>query len=159
MHCSHCTFTFPSCFCNLIGHSGPELYLGGRYSSQAPDSSSFPLPQVVMGGIKHPITWDKDSSSLPASILFHSGGTEGSGGGGGGFVGGGKYSPTPAGGSAGLSLHLNPTTLAMLKQHNYIPYFRGIKAHWGQDSVQYRQVSGNIAAVLQSSKLLSLSNS
>ncbi|XP_067380967.1 actin-binding LIM protein 2 isoform X4 [Channa argus] len=42
-----------------------------------------------------------------------------------GSGGGGKYSPTPAGGGAGLSLHLNPTTLAMLQQHNYIPYFRG----------------------------------
>uniref|UniRef100_A0A096MHB9 Actin binding LIM protein family, member 2 n=1 Tax=Poecilia formosa TaxID=48698 RepID=A0A096MHB9_POEFO len=36
-----------------------------------------------------------------------------------------KYSPTPLSGSASLSLHLNPTTLAMLQQHNYIPYFRG----------------------------------
>ncbi|XP_030629579.1 actin-binding LIM protein 2 [Chanos chanos] len=28
-------------------------------------------------------------------------------------------------GSGGVSLPLNPTTLAMLQQHNYIPYFRG----------------------------------
>ncbi|KAG7221528.1 hypothetical protein INR49_017184, partial [Caranx melampygus] len=119
----------PSSNSSLGGH--------GRYTpSRSPQNYSR---AVVMGGIKHPITWDKDASSLPASILFHSGGTEGSGGGGGGFGGGGKYSPTPAGGSAGLSLHLNPTTLAMLKQHNYIPYFRGIKAQWGQDPVQYRQ--------------------
>ncbi|CAL8326664.1 unnamed protein product [Lota lota] len=34
-------------------------------------------------------------------------------------------SPTPPGGSGALALHLNPTTLAMLQQHNYIPYFRG----------------------------------
>lgn len=104
----------------LIGHSGPELYLGGRYSSQARDSSSLPLPPNLMGGIKYPSTWARDSSSLP---VYNSGGAEGSGGG-----GGDKYSPTPGGGSAGLSLHLNPTTLAMLQQHNYIPYFRGIKS-------------------------------
>ncbi|XP_039997217.1 actin-binding LIM protein 2 isoform X12 [Xiphias gladius] len=97
---------------------GPELYLGGRYSNQARDSSSLPLPPTLMGGIKYPSTWARDSSSLP---VYYSGGAEGSGGGG----GGGKYSPTPAGGSAGLSLHLNPTTLAMLQQHNFIPYFRG----------------------------------
>lgn len=76
-----------------------------------------------MGAIKYPSTWARDSSSLP---MYHSGGAEGSGG-----VGGsGKYSPTPAGGNASLSYHLNPTTLAMLQQHNYIPYFRGIKARW-----------------------------
>ncbi|XP_039997216.1 actin-binding LIM protein 2 isoform X11 [Xiphias gladius] len=73
---------------------GPELYLGGRYSNQARDSSSLPLPPTLMGGIKYPSTWARDSSSLP---VYYSGGAEGSGGGG----GGGKYSPTPAGGSAG----------------------------------------------------------
>lgn len=71
-----------------------------------------------MGGIKYPSTWARDSSSLP---VYYSGGAEWSGGG-----VAGKYSPLPAGVSAGLSLHLNPTTLAMLQQHNYIPYFRGI---------------------------------
>ncbi|XP_035531187.1 actin-binding LIM protein 2 isoform X4 [Morone saxatilis] len=97
---------------------GPDVYLGGRHSSQARDSSSLPLPPTPMGTIKYPSTWARDSSSLP---MYYSGGAEGSGG-----VGGcGKYSPTPAGGSAGLSFHLNPTTLAMLQQHNYIPYFRG----------------------------------
>lgn len=107
--------------CNLIGHSGPEIYLGSRPSSQARDSSSLPLPPNLMGAIKYPSTCARDSSSLP---MYYSGCTEGIGG-----VGvGGKCSPTPAGGSAGLSFHLNPTTLAMLQQHNYIPYFRGIKA-------------------------------
>ncbi|XP_067380964.1 actin-binding LIM protein 2 isoform X1 [Channa argus] len=94
---------------------GPEVYLKGRYSSQARDSSSLALPPNFMGGIKYTSALARDSSSLP---LYFSGGAEGSGG-------GGKYSPTPAGGGAGLSLHLNPTTLAMLQQHNYIPYFRG----------------------------------
>lgn len=125
-------------FCDLIGYSGPEVYLGGRYSSQSRDSSSLPLPPNLMGGIKYPSTWARDSSSLP---VYYSGGAEWSGGG-----GSGKYSPTPAGGSAGLSLHLNPTTLAMLQQHNYIPYFRGIKARWDQDqwsNADSGRVAGN----------------
>uniref|UniRef100_UPI003AB0D43E actin-binding LIM protein 2 n=1 Tax=Centroberyx gerrardi TaxID=166262 RepID=UPI003AB0D43E len=104
---------------------GPEQCLGGRYSSQARDSSSLPLPPVYMGGVKYPSTWARDSSSLP---MYYSGGAEGSGSvGGGGGGGSGKYSPIPTGGSGSLSLHLNPTTLAMLQQHNYIPYFRGFK--------------------------------
>ncbi|XP_039872715.1 actin-binding LIM protein 2 isoform X4 [Simochromis diagramma] len=90
---------------------GPEIYLAGRHSSQA-------LPPALMGGIKYPSTWARNTSSPP---MYYSGGAEGSSGGG----SCGKYSPTPTGGSAGLSLHLNPTTLAMLQQHNYIPYFRG----------------------------------
>ncbi|XP_042256463.1 actin-binding LIM protein 2 isoform X11 [Thunnus albacares] len=98
--------------------AGPEVSLGSRYSSQGRDSSSLPLPPTVMGGSKSPSSWARDSSSLP---MHYSGGAEGSGVGG----GGGKYSPTPASGSGGLSLHLNPTTLAMLQQHNFIPYFRG----------------------------------
>ncbi|XP_028284544.1 actin-binding LIM protein 2 isoform X9 [Parambassis ranga] len=99
--------------------AGPEVHLGGRYSSHACDSSSLPLPPALAGGVKYPSTWARDSSSLP---VYYSGGAEGSGSAGGGS---GKHSPLPTGGSAGLSLHLNPTTLAMLQQHNYIPYFRG----------------------------------
>ncbi|XP_030017829.1 actin-binding LIM protein 2 isoform X3 [Sphaeramia orbicularis] len=97
---------------------GPDVYLASRYSSQARDSSSLPLPPSFMGGIKYPSTWARDSSSLPVN---YPGGAEGSGAG----VGSGKYSPIPSGGTGGLSLHLNPTTLAMLQQHNFIPYFRG----------------------------------
>ncbi|XP_041820567.1 actin-binding LIM protein 2 isoform X2 [Chelmon rostratus] len=97
---------------------GPEVFLGSRSSSRARDSNSLPLPPTLVGAIKNPSTWARDSSSLP---MNYSGGAEGSGG----VAGSGKYSPTPAGGSAGLSFHLNPTTLAMLQQHNYIPYFRG----------------------------------
>ncbi|XP_045921904.1 actin-binding LIM protein 2 isoform X2 [Micropterus dolomieu] len=96
---------------------GPEVYLGSKHSSQGRDSSSLLLPPTLMGAIKYPSTWARDSSSLP---VYDSGGAEGSGGG-----VSGKYSPSPAGGSAGLSFHLNPTTLAMLQQHNYVPYFRG----------------------------------
>ncbi|XP_055358711.1 actin-binding LIM protein 2 isoform X9 [Betta splendens] len=98
--------------------AGPEVYLGGRNSGQYRDCTSLPLPPNLMGASKQPSTWARDSSSLP---VYCSGGAEGVGG------VGGKYSPTPGGGSAGLSLHLNPTTLALLQQHNYIPYFRGFK--------------------------------
>lgn len=120
--------------CYLIAHLGPEVILSGKHSSQARDSSSLPLPPVHMGGNKYPSAWARDSSSLP---VYYSGGAEGSGGV--GCDSGGKYSPAPAGGSVGLSLHLNPTTLAMLQQHNYVPYFRGIKAHLDQGLVQCRR--------------------
>jgi len=108
----------PNVSCDLIGHSGPEVYLGARHSSQAHDSLT--LPPFLMEAIKYPSTGARDSSPLP---VHSAAGAEGSGGG-----GSDKYSPIPVGGSAGLSYHLNPTTLAMLQQHNYIPYFRGIKA-------------------------------
>ncbi|XP_056156201.1 actin-binding LIM protein 2 [Lampris incognitus] len=106
---------------------GPEVSLGGRYSGQACDSNSLRLPPSIMGGAKCPPTWPRDSSSLP---ICYSPGGEGGGaaaaaaGAGGG---GGKYSPLPPGSSAGMSVHLNPTTLALLQQHNYIPYFRGFR--------------------------------
>uniref|UniRef100_A0A665U677 Actin binding LIM protein family, member 2 n=1 Tax=Echeneis naucrates TaxID=173247 RepID=A0A665U677_ECHNA len=95
--------------------AGPELNRGDKFGSLNRDSSSLPLPPALTGGIKYPMTTARDSSSFP---VYLSGGSEGSGG------GDGKHSPTP-GGSTGLTLHLNPTTLAMLKQYNYIPYFRG----------------------------------
>ncbi|XP_033986763.1 actin-binding LIM protein 2 isoform X6 [Trematomus bernacchii] len=95
---------------------GPEVSLGGRPSSQARDSSSLPLPPTLMGAVRCPSTVARDSPSVPAHCPA---GAEERGG------GGGKLSPTPVVGSAGLSYHLNPTTLAMLQQHNYIPYIRG----------------------------------
>ncbi|XP_074517889.1 actin-binding LIM protein 2 [Halichoeres trimaculatus] len=101
---------------------GPDVYLGGRYSSQARDTNSLPLPPSLLGAIKYPSTWARDPSPLPQ---YYPGGAEGSSGGGGG--GSGKHSPLPAGGNVSLSYQLNPTTLAMLQQHNYIPYFRGFK--------------------------------
>ncbi|XP_068164127.1 actin-binding LIM protein 2 isoform X1 [Antennarius striatus] len=94
---------------------GSNSSLGGygRYTpSRSPQNYSRP------GTNKCPSTWARDPSSLS---VYYSGGAEG----GGGVGGSGKYSPTPAGVSAGLSYQLNPTTLAMLQQHNYIPYFRG----------------------------------
>ncbi|XP_023202066.1 actin-binding LIM protein 2 isoform X3 [Xiphophorus maculatus] len=100
--------------------AGPEVHMGAKYSSLARDSSSLPSPKPFLGGVRNPSTLARDTSSLPA---HYSGRAEGSGG----AVGIGKYSPTPLSGSASLSLQLNPTTLAMLQQHNYIPYFRGFK--------------------------------
>lgn len=95
--------------CDLIGH------VGDKYNSLPRDSNSLPLPPNALAGPKY--------LSLP---LYYSGGAEGSSGAGG--FNSGKCSPIPA----GTALHLNPTTLAMLQQHNYIPYFRGIRARRGQ---------------------------
>ncbi|XP_068611696.1 actin-binding LIM protein 2 [Brachionichthys hirsutus] len=88
----------------------------GGYGRFTPSRSpqNYSRPDLYLGARSS----SQDSSSLP---VYCSGGAEGSGG----IGGSGKYSPTPAGVSAGLSFHLNPTTLAMLQQHNYIPYFRG----------------------------------
>ncbi|XP_008433059.1 actin-binding LIM protein 2 isoform X8 [Poecilia reticulata] len=99
---------------------GPEVHMGAKYSSLARDSSSLLSPKPFLGCVRNPSTLARDTSSLPAHC---SGRAEGSVG----AVGIGKYSPTPLSGSASLSLQLNPTTLAMLQQHNYIPYFRGFK--------------------------------
>lgn len=59
-------------------------------------------PSSLPGPFQPPHGGARDSSSLP---LSGPGGTDGS-----------------------LSYHLNPTTLAMLQQHNYIPSSRGIRA-------------------------------
>ncbi|KAF7207004.1 transcript variant X1 [Nothobranchius furzeri] len=86
----------------------------GRYTpSRSPQNYSRAAHQ---GGAKCPSTSTRDPSSLP---VYFSAGAEGSSG------GVGKYSPIPSGGSTSLTLQLNPTTLALLQQHNYIPYFRG----------------------------------
>ncbi|XP_044039370.1 actin-binding LIM protein 2 isoform X9 [Siniperca chuatsi] len=53
---------------------GPEVHLGGRYSSQARDSSSLPLSPTLMGAIKYHSTWARDSSSLP---VYYSGSESG----------------------------------------------------------------------------------
>ncbi|KAM4537200.1 actin-binding LIM protein 2 isoform 3-T3 [Odontesthes bonariensis] len=94
--------------------AGPRVHLADKHCGQARDSSSLPSPPTHREG---PSIWARDVSSLP---VYYSSGAEGCSGG-----CTGKYSPIPSGGSAGLSLQLNPTTLAMLQQHNYIPYFKG----------------------------------
>ncbi|XP_015256184.1 PREDICTED: actin-binding LIM protein 1-like [Cyprinodon variegatus] len=94
-----------------FSRAGPEVDMAGK-------TSSLPPPKPHLGGAKSPSPLARATASLPK---HYPGGTKG----GAGAVGLGKYSPTPAGGSAGLSLQLNPTTLAMLQQHNYVPYFQG----------------------------------
>ncbi|XP_036428226.1 actin-binding LIM protein 2 isoform X6 [Colossoma macropomum] len=80
-------------------YSRPEQYLSSRYTPQPGSSNSLPVYTAGRyGGHCSP----RDSSSLPS---------------------GGRN--TPQAGSGGVALPLNPTTLAMLQQHNYIPYFRG----------------------------------
>ncbi|MEQ2249902.1 hypothetical protein ILYODFUR_034396 [Ilyodon furcidens] len=101
--------------------AGPEVHMGGKYSSLARDSSSLSSPIPHLGGVQNPSMLTRDTSSLPA---YYSGTADRSGG----AVDIGKYSPSQPSGSGNLSLQLNPTTLAMLQQHNYIPYFKGIKA-------------------------------
>ncbi|XP_075890021.1 actin-binding LIM protein 2 isoform X1 [Nelusetta ayraudi] len=97
---------------------GPDANPGSRPGSQARDFIAAPLPPALIAALKHPSALARDSSS---PLLCYSGGAEGNSG-----VGGsGKFSPIPAVGSAGFTYHLNPTTLSMLQQHNYIPYFRG----------------------------------
>ncbi|XP_047241705.1 actin-binding LIM protein 2 isoform X3 [Girardinichthys multiradiatus] len=100
--------------------AGPEVHMGGKYSSLARDSSSLSSPIPHLGGVQNPSMLTRDTSSLPA---YYSGRADGSGG----AVDIGKYSPSQPSGSGNLSLQLNPTTLAMLRQHNYVPYFKGFK--------------------------------
>ncbi|KAM9406945.1 actin-binding LIM protein 2-like isoform 5-T5 [Salvelinus alpinus] len=114
-------------------YSRPEdLYMavkamGDRYG-QALDSSSLPHPSAYTGGPKYLSSLARDSSSLP---MDYSRGLPPKFPGGlqvpGALTQPGKMSPggrvSPGGRSSALPL--NPTTLAMLQQHNYVPYFRG----------------------------------
>nr|XP_023863710.1 actin-binding LIM protein 2 isoform X2 [Salvelinus alpinus] len=116
-------------------YSRPEdLYMavkamGNRYG-QALDSSSLPHPSAYTGGPKYLSSLARDSSSLP---MDYSRGLPPKFPGGlqvpGALTQPGKMSPggrvSPGGRSSALPL--NPTTLAMLQQHNYVPYFRGLK--------------------------------
>jgi len=107
-----------------IQPAGPEARASTRYGGvpQAYDSNSLPLPPL-----KYP------SSTMargPSPIPGYSYSTTGTAGGAAvaESSNSNNRSPTPPGGSGGLALQLNPTTLAMLQQHNYIPYFRGTRA-------------------------------
>ncbi|XP_046709398.1 actin-binding LIM protein 2 isoform X3 [Silurus meridionalis] len=78
-------------------YSRQDQYKTPSYSPQPGNSNSLPVyPVGRYSGLCSP----RDSSSLP---LYYSSG--------------GRNTPQ--------TLSLNPTTLAMLQQHNYIPYFRG----------------------------------
>ncbi|XP_041724383.1 actin-binding LIM protein 2 isoform X14 [Coregonus clupeaformis] len=115
-------------------YSRPEdLYMaskvmGNRYDGQPLDSSSLPHPSAYTGGPKYLSSLARDSSSLP---MHYSGGLPRKYPGAlqipGGMTVPGRISPrgrvSPGGRNSPLPL--NPTTLAMLQQHNYVPYFRG----------------------------------
>ncbi|XP_049320538.1 actin-binding LIM protein 2 [Astyanax mexicanus] len=88
-------------------YSRPDQYLSTRYAPQPGCSNSLPVyPAGRYGGHYSP----RGSSPLPS---------------------GGKITPQPGG--SGVALPLNPTTLAMLQQHNYVPYFRGIETEFKQE--------------------------
>ncbi|MCI4384591.1 hypothetical protein PGIGA_G00040560 [Pangasianodon gigas] len=77
--------------------SRQEQYESSRYTPHPGNSNSLP---VYTGGRYSGQGSPRDSSSLP---LY--------------YTSGGRSTPQ--------TLSLNPTTLNMLQQHNYIPYFRG----------------------------------
>ncbi|KAM9406949.1 actin-binding LIM protein 2-like isoform 9-T9 [Salvelinus alpinus] len=128
-------------------YSRPEdLYMavkamGDRYG-QALDSSSLPHPSAYTGGPKYLSSLARDSSSLP---MDYSRGLPPKFPGGlqvpGALTQPGKMSPggrvSPGGRSSALPL--NPTTLAMLQQHNYVPYFRASRTSWQEgDDIKTR---------------------
>ncbi|XP_042154354.1 actin-binding LIM protein 2 isoform X6 [Oncorhynchus tshawytscha] len=101
--------------------------MGNRYG-QALDSSTLPHPSAYTGGPKYLSSLARDSSSLPMDYSRglppkFPGGLQvpgpltqpGNMSPGGRVSAGGRNSPLP----------LNPTTMAVLQQHNYVPYFRG----------------------------------
>ncbi|KAK1794219.1 hypothetical protein P4O66_011107, partial [Electrophorus voltai] len=93
-------------------YSRPEQYVSSRSTPQ-PGSSSY-MPVYSVGrydGHSSP----RDSHSLP---LYHGSGTN----------------PRQTG-TGGVALQLNPTTLAMLQQHNYIPFFQGNETGFKQEPV------------------------
>nr|XP_046174704.1 actin-binding LIM protein 2 isoform X4 [Oncorhynchus gorbuscha] len=117
-------------------YSRPEdLYMaskamGNRYNGQPLDSSSLPRSSAYTGGPKYLSPLARDFSSLP---MHYSEGLPPKYPGAlqmpGGMTVPGRISPrgrvSPGGRNSPLPL--NPTTLAMLQQHNYVPYFRGLK--------------------------------
>ncbi|XP_063043147.1 actin-binding LIM protein 2 isoform X2 [Engraulis encrasicolus] len=97
-------------------YSRAEHYRGApHYSAHHGNSSSLPYYGAGRHTPTSP-TGARDPSFLP---LYYSGQARQGGHFGSLTTGGG------GGGGSGTTLPLNPTTLAMLQQHNYIPYFRG----------------------------------
>uniref|UniRef100_A0A674BJK9 Actin-binding LIM protein 2 n=1 Tax=Salmo trutta TaxID=8032 RepID=A0A674BJK9_SALTR len=98
------------------------------YAPYPLDSSSLPRPSAYTGGPKYLSPLARDSSSVP---MHYSEGLPPKYPGAlqmpGGMTVPGRISPrgrvSPGGRNSPLPL--NPTTLAMLQQHNYVPYFRG----------------------------------
>nr|XP_057934194.1 actin-binding LIM protein 2 isoform X2 [Doryrhamphus excisus] len=81
----------------------------GRYTPSRSPQNSRPGAEVYLGNRPSNQTRDPGRPEPPV----------------GGPGAGPKYPATIGGGGVGASLHLNPTTLSMLQQHNFIPYFRG----------------------------------
>ncbi|XP_076856050.1 actin-binding LIM protein 2 isoform X4 [Brachyhypopomus gauderio] len=92
-------------------YSRPE-HVSSRYTPQPGNSSSLP---VYSAGRYDGRCSPRESHSL---AQYHSSGR----------------TPSHAG-SGGVALQLNPTTLALLQQHNYIPYFQGIETEFKQEAV------------------------
>ncbi|XP_045557239.1 actin-binding LIM protein 2 isoform X9 [Salmo salar] len=129
-------------------YSRPEdLYMaskamGNRYDGQPLDSSSLPRPSAYTGGPKYLSPLARDSSSVPMHYSEglppkYSGVLQMPGG----MTVPGRISPrgrvSPGGRNSPLPL--NPTTLAMLQQHNYVPYFRASRTSWQEgDDVKTR---------------------
>lgn len=85
-----------------IWFSCSEQYLSVKYITHPENSNLLPVPT---SGRSSAYGSARGSSPLPL------------------YSGSGRN--TPQAGSGGVALPLNPTTLALLQQHNYIPYFRG----------------------------------
>ncbi|XP_043085365.1 actin-binding LIM protein 2 isoform X3 [Puntigrus tetrazona] len=83
-------------------YSRPEQYLSVRYTSHTENSNLLSVPTSGRSSAH-----GSARGSSPQPLYISSGRN------------------TPQAGSGGVALPLNPTTLALLQQHNYIPYFRG----------------------------------
>ncbi|KAI2658473.1 Actin-binding LIM protein 2 [Labeo rohita] len=92
-------------------YSRPEQYLSVKYTTHPENSNLLPVPT---SGRSSAHGSARGSSPLPL------------------YSGSGRN--TPQAGSGGVALPLNPTTLALLQQHNYIPYFRGIETGFKQEA-------------------------
>ncbi|TRY99373.1 hypothetical protein DNTS_014905 [Danionella cerebrum] len=86
-------------------YSRPDQYLSTKYITHPENSNMLSVPTSGRSSA-HGCT--RGSSPVP---VFNSSGRN-----------------TPQAGTSGVALSLNPTTLALLQQHHYIPYFRGIEA-------------------------------
>lgn len=103
---SHYSLFSYYCHSSLTGWvSCSEQYLSVKYTTQPENSNLLAVPT---SGRSSTHGSARGSSPLP---LYSSSGRN-----------------TPQAGSGGVALSLNPTTLALLQQHNYIPYLRGTTA-------------------------------
>ncbi|XP_016085958.1 actin-binding LIM protein 2-like [Sinocyclocheilus grahami] len=92
-------------------YSRPEQYLSVKYTTHPENANLLAVPTSGRSSVHGSA---RGSSPLPL------------------YSGSGRN--TPQAGSGGVALPLNPTTLALLQQHNYIPYFRGIETGFKQEA-------------------------